>query len=187
MHCSTGQGKTASLLFSAPLQNRLTACLCHCKYTYGDLHFIQVCSDATPMHCSTGQGKTASLLFSAPLQNRLTACLCHCNFTCGALLFIQVCSDATPKHCRNGQAKQLPCCSLLLCTTGSQHACATAITPMEICTSYRCAVMQHQCTAEMVRQNSFPAVQCSSAEQAHSMLVPLQIHLWRSALHTGVK
>ncbi len=138
-------------------------------------------------------------------------------------------------HCRNGQAKQLPCCSVLLCRTGSQHACAIANTPMEICTSYRCEVMQHQCTAtltlvkciyhcpvllyktgsqhacataispvelcslyrcavmqhqstaEMVRPNSFPAVHCCSAQQAHSMLVPLQLHLWRFALHTGVQ
>ncbi len=82
MHCSNGPGKIAPLLFSAALQNKLTACLCHCNYTYGDLLFIQVCSDATAMHCSTGQGKIASLLFSAALQNRLTVCLCHCNHTC---------------------------------------------------------------------------------------------------------
>jgi len=85
------------------------------------------------------------------------------------------------------KAKQLPCCSVLLCKTGSQHARAAAITPMEICYLYRYAVMQHQSTAEMVRPNSFPAVQCSSAKQDHSMLVPLQIHLWRFALHTGVQ
>ncbi len=36
-------------------------------------------------------------------------------------------------------------------------------------------------------QNSFPAVLCSSAKQAHSMLVPLQLHLWRFALYTGVQ
>ena len=75
MHCSTGQGKTASLLFSAALQTSLTACLCHCKYTYGDLLFIQLYSDATPTHCSTGQRKIASSLFSAALQIRLTAVL----------------------------------------------------------------------------------------------------------------
>jgi len=40
MHCSTGQGKTASPVFSAALQNRLTACLYHCNYTYGDFLFI---------------------------------------------------------------------------------------------------------------------------------------------------
>ncbi len=81
MHCSTGQGKLASLLFSAALQNRLTAALCHCDYTYGDLLFIQVGSDARPMHCRFGQGKIASPLFSVALQNRLTAALCHFNNT----------------------------------------------------------------------------------------------------------
>ena len=73
MHCSTGQGKTASLLFSAALQTSLTAGLCHCNYTLGDLLFLQVCSDAASKHCGTGQGKTASPLFSVALQNRLPA------------------------------------------------------------------------------------------------------------------
>ncbi len=139
-HCSTAKGKIPSLLFSAALQNRLTAALCHCNYTYGDLLFIQVCSDATAVHWTTGQGKLASLLFSGALQNRLTAALCHCNHTYGDLLFIQVCSDATPK------------------------------------------ALQH-CSG----QNTFPAVQCCSAKQAHSSLVPLQLHLWTFALHTGVQ
>ncbi|DBB03186.1 TPA: hypothetical protein ACH3X1_013314 [Trebouxia sp. C0004] len=74
-HCSTGQGRIASPVFSVALQNRLTACLCHCKYIYGDLVVIQVCSDATPKHCSTGQGRIASPPFRVALQNRLTACL----------------------------------------------------------------------------------------------------------------
>ena len=54
MHCSTGQGKTRTPLFSAAVRIRLTAALRHCKYTYGDLLFIQLYSDATRMHCSTG-------------------------------------------------------------------------------------------------------------------------------------
>ena len=62
-----------SPLSSSALQNRLSAGLCHCSCTYGDLLFIQVCSDATPKHCSTGQGKIAFSLFFAALQNRLTA------------------------------------------------------------------------------------------------------------------
>ena len=41
MHCNTVFGKMKSTLLSAALQNRLTAGLCHCKYTYGDLLFIQ--------------------------------------------------------------------------------------------------------------------------------------------------
>ena len=95
--------KIASLLFSAALQNKVTAYLCHCKNTSEYLRFIQVCSDATQLHCSTGQGKIASLLFSAALQTSLTACLCDCNHTCGDLLFIQVCSDASQVHCSTGQ------------------------------------------------------------------------------------
>ena len=63
----------ASLLFSAVLQNRITACLCHCTYTYGDLLFIQVCSEPAPMHSISVQGKMYSPLFSAAVQNRLTA------------------------------------------------------------------------------------------------------------------
>ena len=63
-HCSTGQGRSAPLLFSAALPNRLTARLCHCNYTYLDLLFTQVCSDATPKHCSTGQSRMQSPLFS---------------------------------------------------------------------------------------------------------------------------
>ena len=44
------------------------------------------------------------------------------------------------------------------------------------------ALEQHQGLelAHWVGQNSFPSVQCCSANQAHSMLVSMQIHLWRS-------
>ena len=35
MHFRTGQGKKHFPLFSAALQNRLTAGLCHCSHTYG--------------------------------------------------------------------------------------------------------------------------------------------------------
>ena len=86
--CSTGQGKIASPLFSAALQTKLTACLCHCNYTYGDLLFIQVCSDATAMHCSSGQGKIASPLFCAALQNTHTASIVTVQLHLGDLLFI---------------------------------------------------------------------------------------------------
>jgi len=56
------------------------ACVTAIK-TYGELLFIQVCSDATPMHCRTVQGKTASPLFCAALQTKLAGCLGHCNYT----------------------------------------------------------------------------------------------------------
>ncbi len=49
IQCSTGQGRMQSPLCSAALQNRLTAGLCHCIYTYGDLVFIQLFSEITEM------------------------------------------------------------------------------------------------------------------------------------------
>ena len=115
MHCSTGQGKMHSPLFSGALQNRLTASLCHCNYTYGDSLFIQVCSEATEMHYNTGKGKMHSPLFSSALENRLTAGLCHCNYTCGGLLFIPVCSEATEMHCSTGKGKMHS--PIMLCST----------------------------------------------------------------------
>ena len=44
-------------LLTAAVQNRLTAGLCCCKYTYGDLLFPQVCSGATPVQCQSAFGK----------------------------------------------------------------------------------------------------------------------------------
>ncbi len=77
--------------------------LCHCKYTYGDILFTNVCSDPAPMHCSSVQGNMQSPLFSVALQNRLTAALCHCSYTYGDMLFTHVCSDPAPMHCSSLQ------------------------------------------------------------------------------------
>lgn len=73
--------------------------------------------------------------------------------------------------------------------------CAGAWTsPFSTGTSARLPAMLlsfHWCNTDALqhwsRQNSFPAVQCSSAKRAHSMLVPLHPHLCRFALHTGVQ
>jgi len=54
------------------------------------------------------------------------------------------------------RAKCIFHCSMLLCKTESQHACVTAVTPKEICSSYRCAVSQHQCTAAQFRAKCSP-------------------------------
>ena len=50
-----------------------------------------------------------------------------------------------------GKAKCIVHCSVLLCKTGSQQACVTANTPMEVCSSYRCAVSQQKCTAALCK------------------------------------
>ena len=122
---STAQGNMQPPLFSAALQNRLTACLCHHRHTCEDLLFIQVGSDPTPGLSSTAQGKMQPPLFCAALQNRLTTCLCHHKTP------MQICSSyrwAVTQHQSSLallRAKCNPHCSVLLCKTGSQHACVT--------------------------------------------------------------
>ena len=116
-----------SPLLSAAVQDRLAAGLYHSNYTYEDLLFIQVCSDPTPVHCNTVQGKMQSPLLSAALQDRLAAGLYHSNYTYEDLLFIQVCSDPKPVQSITVLAKCSPHCLVLLCKTGLQQACITAV------------------------------------------------------------
>ena len=188
IHCSTGQGKMHSPLFSAVLQNRLTAGLCHCNNTYGDWHFIQVSSESTEMDCSTGQGKMPSPLFSAALQNRLTAGLCHCNHTYGDWHFIQVSSESTEMDCSTGQGKMhSPQFSAALQNRLTAGLCRCNHTYGDLLFIQVCSEPISMAVQHWSRQNAFPYGQCCSAKQAHSMLVSLQLHLWRLALHTGVQ
>ena len=101
----------------------------------------------TPVQCKIDQSKLHAPLLSAALQNRLTAGLSHCSHTFESLLFIQVCSDPTPIYCKTGFGKM--CCLLLNAALQNrlQQDCDTANTPVKICSSYRCALTQHHCTA----------------------------------------
>ena len=148
MHCSSVQGKMQSPLFSAALQKSSQQAVCHCKYTYGDLLFVQVCRDPAPMHCSTAQGKMQSTLLSAAMQIRLAAGLCLWENTYGDVLFRQVGREPTAMHCSTAQGKVKSHCSVLQCKTGWQQACVTANRPVKVCSSYRSAVTQLQCTAQ---------------------------------------
>jgi len=131
--------------------------LCHCSYTYAALLLIQLCSDPTPMLCSTAQGKMQPPLSCDALQNRLTAC--------PVSLQLHLCRFAfhTGVHCLSTNALQQ--CSgqntfptVLWCSAKQAHSmpCVTAITPMQVCCSYRCAVTQHQCSAALVLAKCIP-------------------------------
>ena len=158
IHCNTGQGKMHSPLFSAALQNRLIAGLCHCNYTHQDLLYIQVCRNNTnSLH--TGQGKMHSPLFSAALQNSLTAGLFHCKYTCQDLLYIQVCSEPTLLKFRQSVTALI---HMEICSSGSQHALChcnytyggrlfVQVAGIQHQCTYRCAVTQHRCTATRFR------------------------------------
>ena len=80
--CTVNQQQSTAALFRAKCSFHCSVLLCktssqqavcHCSYTYGDLLFIQVCSDPPQMLCSTVQGKMQFPLFSLAVQNRLTA------------------------------------------------------------------------------------------------------------------
>ncbi len=50
MYMLKGKGRMdGAKLWPIEPENRLTAALSHCKHTYEDLLFIQVCSDPTAM------------------------------------------------------------------------------------------------------------------------------------------
>ena len=127
-----GTGNTPMNAF-CPEQRCRVLVLAHCKYTYEDLLFTQVCSDPTPVHCNTVLGKRQSPLASAALQNRLPAGLCHCKYTYEDLLIIQLCNDPTQCTATLILAKSNHHWPVLLCNTGCQQACVTANTPMKIC------------------------------------------------------
>ena len=54
------------------------------------------------------------------------------------------------------KTKCIPHCPVLLCKTGWQHCSVTTKTPLDICSSYRCAVSQYQCTAALVKTKCIP-------------------------------
>ena len=142
-HCSSVQGKMQSPLLSAALQTQLTAGLCHCKYTCGFVLLIQVCSDISPRQCSTVQGKMQSPLLSTALQTKLTAGLCHCKYTCGFVLFTQVCSEHFTKamqHCSRQNAVPTAQYGSANQADSRLVSCVTANTPVDLCSSHRCAV-----------------------------------------------
>ena len=59
-------------------------------------------------------------------------------------------------------------CPVLLCKTGLQHACVSAVTPMKICCSYKCAMTHHQCTAALILAiciHHCPVLLCNTGSQ----------------------
>ena len=79
--------------------------------------------------------------------------------------------------------------ALLLCValqTSWQQCCATAFTPIKIGYPHRCAITKHQCSAAPLRARCRICCSVLLCKQAGSSVVPLHLHLSRSALHTNV-
>ena len=108
-------------------------------------------------HCSAILllAKRTCPLLSAAVQNRQPAGLCHCKNTCQDLFLnigVQWPDTNAVQHLTNCNSH----CSTLLCKPGSQQSCATSNTPMEICSSYICAVAQKNAVPQC-----FDKIQCS--------------------------
>ena len=165
----------------------------------------QACATAnTPMEigssdrCAVAQQQSSATLLlakcncpllGAAVQNRLTAGLCHCNYTYGDWLFRQVCSGPTAEQCHTAFGKvQLPparCC-------GAKQA-DSRLVPLQL-HLWRLALQTGvQWPNSSARTHTafgkvqLPPARCCGAKQADSRLVPLQLHLWRLALQTGVQ
>ncbi len=181
MHCSKVQGKLQShcsvLLCKTGSQDD-----CATALTHMEICFSYKCA-VTQHHSSAVP--TVQCCSAKQAQKQAG---CHSTYKYGDLLFIQVCSDPAPQQCSKVQgAMQFPLSSAALQNRLNSRHCVTALTHMEICSSCRCAVTQHQCTVARFRANCSPTVQCCSAKQAHRMIVPLHLHIWRFALHAGVQ
>jgi len=116
MHGSTGFGKMQYPLFSAALQNRLTACTMSLQ--------LHICSFDAHTKCALSQHQCTAALVLAKCTPHCSVllcktgsqhALCHCNYTYEDLLFIQVCSGSAPMHCSTGFGKmQSPLFSVAL-------------------------------------------------------------------------
>ncbi len=83
MHCSTGQGKMYSQLFSCALQDRLTAGMCQCNHIYGDLlsYRCREPTETASRHLSSRRLQlTFSLLWPARLMGRRVRPLTQTSF-----------------------------------------------------------------------------------------------------------
>lgn len=136
----------------------------YCHYTCGAVFFMQACIDSAAMHCSTVLARCMSHCSGLLCTSGSQLSFCHCQYTCGVLFFMHPCSDPA-----------------------AMRGCASATTPMEICPPYRCAVTQHRCTATKFRAKCVlycSVLLCTIGPQQG---VSVQLHLWRSALHTDVQ
>ena len=186
--CAVTQHQCTAALFRAKWSPHCSVLLCktgsqqgvcHCIYTYGEVVFIQVCSDPAPSTAAVSRAKCSPHCSLLLCKTGSQQAVCHCCCTYGDVLFIQVCSDPAQMRCSKVQGKlESPLFSAAMQHRLKIRQCVTADTPMELCSSYRCAVTQHQCTAALFRAKCSPhcsVLLCNTGSKAGS--VPLHEHI----------
>ena len=109
------------------------------------------------MQCSSAQGKMQSPLFSVALQNRLKAgsvslqshlwsFALHTGVQGASTNAVQLCS-------RQNAVPTVQCCPA---KQAHGRQCVTAVAPMQVCSSYRCAGSQHKCSAALLKAKCNP-------------------------------
>ena len=165
-------------------------------------HSRQCGTAFTPMdtwcsyNCSGTQHQCTAALFKAKCNPYCSVLLCKtgpqqalslCIYTYGDLLLIQVCSDPAPLHCSTAaRAKCTPHCSVVLCKRGPQQALSKCIYTygdlllIQVCSD---ATPMHCSKGKMQSLLFSAALQNRPTAGTES----LHLHLWRSALDTGVQ
>ncbi len=142
----------------------------HGSHSVTAITLVEICSSCrlamTQQQCTAALVLTRCIHHISVLLCKTGSQLsfCHCQYTCGVLFFMHPCSDPA-----------------------AMRGCASATTPMEICPPYRCAVTQHRCTATKFRAKCVlycSVLLCTIGPQQG---VSVQLHLRRSAIHTGVQ
>ncbi|DBA88309.1 TPA: hypothetical protein ACH3X1_016528 [Trebouxia sp. C0004] len=185
--CAVTQHICIAALFRAKCSFHFSVLLCKtgsqqarflCDYTYGDLLFIQMCSDPAQMHCSSVQGKMQFPLFSAALQNRLTA----------SSVSLQLHIWIFALHTGVLRAKRSFHSSVLLCKTGSQQAVFhCSYTYGHLLFIQVCSDPAHMHCSSIQGKMQFPLLSAALQNRLTAGKVSLRLHLWRLALHTGVQ
>ena len=119
--------------------------------------FVQMCSKSPTMLCRTDFGKMHYPLFSAALQDRLAAASVSLQshpWRFALHTGVQR-RNTNALHLCSGQ-KVFPIVQCWSAKQAHSRQCITAVTPMEICSSYRCAVTQQQCTAALFGAKCIP-------------------------------
>ncbi len=155
---------------------------------------MKICSSykhaVTQQHCTAALGLARGICHCSVLLCKTGSqqSSCHCNYTCGDLPFIQACSDPTARHCSTGFGKR----HFPLFSAGLQIRLTTALCHCN-CT-YEDLLFIQTCSDPTALHCStgfgkrhLPLFSAALQNRLTAVILSLQLHLWRFALHTGLQ
>ncbi len=128
-------------------------------------------------HCSVLPCKTGSQQSS-----------CHCNYTYEDLLFMQVCNEPVAIYCKPGQGKMhspLFCAALQIRLTVALCHCNCTYEDLLFIQTCSDPTALH-CSTGFGKRH-LPLFSAALQNRLTAVILSLQLHLWRFALHTGLQ